>query len=168
MLPDGRIITVDAYVNTSCCNKQYEIYDPTTGAWTQQAGTTVVNLVDSGSREVGPAPLLPNGTVFATGATTSNAIYTVSTNTWAAGPSFGGSLDIADGPAAVLPNGNALFDTSPGIFNTGSKFFEWDGTTLNATSAPPNAAIDSSYVGNMRSKSPTVRTELNRVSLRST
>ena len=149
MLPDGRILTVDAYVNTSCCNKQYEIYDPTTGVWTQQPGTTVVNLIDSGSRETGPAPLLPNGTIFATGATTSNAIYTVATNTWAAGPSFGGTLDIADGPAAVLPNGNALFDTSPGIFNTGSKFFEWDGTTLNATSAPPNAGIDSSYVGNM-------------------
>ena len=39
--------------------------------------------------------------------------------------------------------------TSPGVFNTGSKFFEWDGTTMNATSAPSNAAVDSSYVGNM-------------------
>ena len=48
-----------------------------------------------------------------------------------------------------MPSGNALFDTSPGVFATGSKFFEWDGTTLNATSAPPNAAVDSSYVGNM-------------------
>src|SRR6266404_4186375 len=94
-------------------------------------------------------PLLPNCTVFAAGATTNNAIYTPSTGTWASAPKFGGSLDIADGPAAVLPSGNALFDTSPGVFNTGSKFFEWDGTTMNATSAPPNAAIDSSYVGNM-------------------
>jgi hypothetical protein len=94
-------------------------------------------------------PLLPNGTVFAAGATTNNAIYTPSTGTWASAPKFGGTLDIADGPAAVLPDGNALFDTSPGVFNTGSKFFEWDGTTLNATAAPSNASVDSSYVGNM-------------------
>ena len=94
-------------------------------------------------------PLLPNGTVFAAGATTNNAIYTPSTGTWASAPKFGGTLDMADGPAAVLPSGNALFDTSPGVFNNGSKFFEWDGTTMNPTSAPPNAPIDSSYVGNM-------------------
>jgi hypothetical protein len=87
--------------------------------------------------------------VFAAGATPTNAIYTISSGTWASAPKFGGSLDIADGPAAVLPDGNALFDTSPGVFQTGSQFFEWDGTTLNATSAPPNASIDSSYVGNM-------------------
>jgi len=149
MLPGGKILAVDAYVNLSCCNKQYELYDPTTGTWTQSANNTVVNLVDPGSRELGPAPLLPNGTVFASGATTNNAIYTPATDSWVAGPSFGGSLDIADGPAAVLPNGNALFDTSPGIFGTGSKFFEWDGTALHATTAPPNASIDSSYVGNM-------------------
>jgi hypothetical protein len=108
-----------------------------------------VNLVDPGSLELGPMPLLPSGLVFAAGATTNNAIYTPSTGTWASAPKFGGTLDIADGPAAVLPNGNALFDASPGVFNTGSKFFEWDGTTMNATSAPPNASVDSSYVGGM-------------------
>jgi hypothetical protein len=150
MLPGGDIITVDAYVGqSSCCHLGYQIYSPTTGAWTTPTNNTVVNLVDPSSLELGPMPLLPNGTVFAAGATTNNAIYTVSTGTWASAPKFGGSLDIADGPAAVLPDGNALFDTSPGVFNTGSKFFEWDGTTMNATSAPPNASIDSSYVGNM-------------------
>src|ERR1039458_518663 len=149
-LPGGDILTVDAYVGqSSCCKLVYQIYSPTTGAWTTPSNNTVVNLVDPSSLELGPMPLLPNGTVFAAGATTNNAIYTVSTGTWASAPKFGGTLDIADGPAAVLPNGNALFDTSPGVFNTGSKFFEWDGTTLNATSAPPNAGIDSSYVGGM-------------------
>jgi hypothetical protein len=150
MLPGGKILTVDAYVGqSSCCLLGYQIYDPTTGAWTTPTNNTGVNLVDPGSLELGPAPLLPNGTVFASGATTNNAIYTVSTGTWATAPKFGSSLDIADGPAAVVPTGNALFDTSPGVFETGSKFFEWDGTTLNPTSAPPNAGIDSSYVGNM-------------------
>ncbi len=149
MLPGGKILTVDAYVPSGCCKLGYQIYDPTTGAWTTPANNTVVNLVDPGSLELGPMPLLPNGTVFAAGATTNNAIYTPSTGTWASAPKFGGTLDIADGPAAVLPDGNALFDTSPGVFNTGSKFFEWDGTTLNATAATSNAANDSSYVGNM-------------------
>ena len=149
MLPGGKILTVDAYVPSGCCKMGYHIYDPTTGAWTTPTNNTVVNLVDPSSLELGPMPLLPNGTVFAAGATTNNAIYTPSTGTWASAPKFGGTLDIADGPAAVLPDGNALFDTSPGVFNTGSKFFEWDGTTLNATAATSNAAIDSSYVGNM-------------------
>jgi hypothetical protein len=149
LLPGGKILTVDAYVPSGCCKMGYQIYDPTTGAWTTPTNNTVVNLVDPSSLELGPMPLLPNGTVFAAGATTNNAIYTPSTGTWASAPKFGGTLDIADGPAAVLPDGNALFDTSPGVFNTGSKFFEWDGTTLNATAATSNAAIDSSYVGNM-------------------
>jgi hypothetical protein len=147
MLPGGKILTVDAYVPNGGFAKGYQIYDPATGAWTTPANNTVVDLVDHGSFEVGPAVLLPNGTVFNAGASTNNAIYTVSTGTWASAPKFGGTLDIADGPAAVLPNGNALFDASPGVFNTGSKFFEWDGTALNATSAPSNASIDSSYVG---------------------
>lgn len=150
MLPGGDIITVDAYVGQStCCQLGYQIYNPSTGAWTTPSNNTVVNLVDPSSLELGPMPLLPNGTVFAAGATTNNAIYTISTGTWAAAPQFGNSLDIADGPAAVLPDGNALFDTSPGVFNTGSVFFEWDGTNLNETSAPTNAKIDSSYVGGM-------------------
>lgn len=148
LLPNGTVLTVDAYVNLACCPKGTEIYDPATGAWT--AGPpTPLNLVDTGSREVGPAVLRPDGTVFYAGATTNNVIYDSATNTWATAPKFGGTLDIADGPAALLKNGNVLLDASPGIFNTGSKFFEWDGTTLNPTTAPPNAAIDSSYVGNM-------------------
>ncbi len=150
MLPGGDVLTVDAYVGQSqCCQLGYQIYDPTTGAWTTPSNNTVVNLVDPSSLELGPMPLLPNGTVFAAGATTNNAIYTLSTGSWAVAPSFGSGLDIADGPAAVLPDGNALFDTSPGVFQNGSQFFEWDGTTLNKTSAPANASIDSSYVGNM-------------------
>ncbi len=39
--------------------------------------------------------------------------------------------------------------TSPGIFQTGSVFFEWDGTSLNQVPGPPNAASDSSYYGKM-------------------
>jgi hypothetical protein len=147
MLPGGKILTVDAYVPSGCCALGYQIYDPATGAWTTPTNNTVVNLVDSSSLELGPMPLLPSGKVFAAGATTNNAIYDPVAGSWSSAPKFGGTLDIADGPGAVLPSGNALFDASPGVFNTGSKFFEWDGTTMNPTAAPTNASIDSSYVG---------------------
>jgi hypothetical protein len=151
LLPGGKIITVDAYVGNVCCALGYQIYNPKTGVWTTPHNNTVVNLVDPGSLELGPMPLLPNKTVFAAGATTSNAIYKVSTGTWSspAAAQFGSGLDIADGPAAVLPDGNVLFDTSPGVFNNGSVFFEWDGAAMHNVPGPPNAPIDSSFVGNM-------------------
>jgi len=149
MLPGGKILTVNAYASGGCCAKGFQIYNPATGAWTTPAGNTVVNLVDPSSSELGPVSLLPNKTLFAAGATTNNAIYTIASGKWAKAPSFGGGLDIADGPAAVLPDGNLLLDTSPGVYNNGSVFFEWDGLALHRTTNPQNAAIDSSYNGYM-------------------
>lgn len=149
MLPGGKIITVNAYASGGCCAKGFQIYNPSTGAWTTPTGNTVVNLVDPGSAEIGPLALLPNGTVFAAGGTTNNAIYTVSTGKWAKAPSFGSGLDMADGPAAVLPDGNLLLDTSPGVYKNGSSFFEWDGAALHPTTNPTNAPVDPSFVGEM-------------------
>lgn len=161
LLPNGKVLTVDAYVGSySATGTSSELYTPGTGSWAT-AGSTVHQLWDSSaacggsgsaSYEVGPAVLRPDGSVFATGANRCAAGHTAiysKTGTWSAGPDFSSTLDIADGPAALLPDGNVLLDTSPGIFNTGSKFFEWDGSVLNATSAPPNAPTDSSYYGNM-------------------
>jgi hypothetical protein len=71
------------------------------------------------------------------------------TGTWANGPTFPSGLDIADGPAALLPNGNVLVDTSPGCYNRGSRFFEFNGTSLTSVPAPPNGANDSSFFGRM-------------------
>jgi len=148
LLPDGNLLTVDAYVNSSCCPKGSEIYNTATGTWS--AGpTTVVNLVDPGSHEIGPAALRPDGTVFYGGGTTSNAIYNSTTNTFSAAPSFGGTLDMADAPAAVLPDGNVLLEVSPGIFNNGREFFEWDGTNLNPTANIGSSANFTSFEGNM-------------------
>ena len=121
MLPGGKVLTVDAYVNRFDPNgKNSELYDPSTGSWSS-IGSTIVQLWDShGSYEVGPAVLRPDGTVFATGANGAGAghtsIYNVSAGTWTAGPDFPNGLDIADGPAALLPDGNVLMMTSPGIY----------------------------------------------------
>jgi hypothetical protein len=162
LLPNGRVLTVDAYVGVySATGTNSEIYTPSTGTWTN-AGSTIKQLWDSSSTcggsnsasyEEGPGILRPDGTVLWTGANRCGAghtaIYNTHNSTWTAGPDFATGLDIADGPAALLPDGNVLLNTSPGIFGTGSKFYEWDGTAMNLTTAPPHAATDSSYIGNM-------------------
>jgi hypothetical protein len=152
LLPDGNVLTVDAYGNAGS-GKNSEIYNPSTGRWSS-AGSTIVRLWDShGSHEVGPSVLLPDGTVFATGANGQGAghtaIYHSNTGKWSKGPDFPNGLDIADGPASLEINGNAILMTSPGVFGTGSVFFEWNGSKLTEVPGPPNASIDSSFQGHL-------------------
>jgi hypothetical protein len=146
LLPNGNVLTVDTGNGTNS-----EVYNPSTGAWSS-AGSTIVQLSQGTSQfypEIGPAVLRPNGTVFATGATSNTAIYNSSFGTWSVGPTLPNGLDIADGPAALLPNGNVLVMASPGFFSTPSHFFEFNGSTLSQVAEPPGAAGDSSYVGRM-------------------
>lgn len=147
LLPDGTVLTVDTFNNSDPTHA--EKYIPTLGRWIS-AGSTIVQLADPGSHEIGPAVLRPDGTVFATGATGRTAIYTPASNprdpgTWVTGPSFGSGLDIADGPASLLPSGNVLCATSPGIFGPGTKFFEFDGTSLTSVPKTPNSPQKASY-----------------------
>jgi hypothetical protein len=158
LLPNGKILTVDAYVGSfNATGTNSELYTPSTGSWAS-AGSTVKQLWDSEapckgspSYEVGPALLRPDGSVFATGANGCGAGHTAiyKGGKWTAGPDFPGTFNVADGPAALLPDGNVLVMASPGIYQTGSQFFEFDGSVLNTTSAPANAPVDSSYYGNM-------------------
>ena len=165
LLPSNDVLVVDAYVPIGIpyepLGTNSEVYNPETGSWSS-AGSTIVQLWDSAhgcggknhaSFELGPAVLRPDGTVFYTGANACaaghTAIYNSNNGTWTAGPDFPDGLDIADGPAALLPNGNVLLDASPGIFNGPTFFFEFDGTKLNSVAGPPNASIDSSFYGNM-------------------
>ncbi|MBV9037780.1 MAG: hypothetical protein JO182_25045 [Acidobacteriaceae bacterium] len=158
LLPDGTVLAVDAI---SAPNS--ERYFPSLDTW-MSAGSTIVRLEDPVSQEIGPAVLRPDGTVFATGACQSSqrvcvtpghtAIYTPPTGLsvtgiWIAGPDFPDGLDVADGPAALLPNGNVLVAASPGIFLSGTRFFEWDGTSLNEVPRTPRAPSEPSYVGRM-------------------
>ena len=136
LLPNRRVLTVDAYVplggfQYDPAGTNSELFNPHSGKW-HSAGSTIVQLWDSAancgglkvaSLELGPAVLRPDATVFYTGANSCGAGHTAIYNSreekegnWTAGPDFPGTLDIADGPAALLPNGNVLVDTSPGIF----------------------------------------------------
>ena len=149
LLPNGSVLTVDA--NNTGDLDHTELY--TGGTWAS-AGDTPEELPDltangGGSHELGPAVLMPNGTVFAAGATGHNAIYTLSTKTWSEAPDFpviaGGQYDIADGPASLEPSGSVLMAASPGVFNNPVQMFEWNGTTLAQTTNFPAASNDTSY-----------------------
>jgi hypothetical protein len=164
LLPSSKLLVSDAYVGAyDPAGTGSELYDPATGTWTS-AGSTMAQLWDSaatcgGSKvasfEVGPAVLRTDGTVFATGASACGAahtaIYDSRTGQWRAGPDFPDGLGIADGPAALEPNGKVLMMASPGVFDAdvGSTFLEWDGRTLGVVPGPPGAAFDSSFFGNM-------------------
>ena len=167
LLPNGKVLTVDAYVPVNIpyepTGTNSEIYDPKTGSWSS-AGSTIVQLWDSAAAcggeanatfEVGPAVLRPDGTVFYTGADTcpgaagNTAIYNSSTGKWTAGPQFPAPNNIADGPAALEPNGKVLMFASSGFGNPPATFFEWDGHSLNAISGTPNTPGDGSFIGNM-------------------
>ena len=146
LLPNGNVLTVDTEDATNS-----EIYNASSGAWSS-AGSTIATLTSNNgdSRfvpEVGPALLRPDGTVFATGATSSTAIYNPNTGLWSTGPSFPSGVNVADGPAALLPNGNVLVDASP-FQAAPSQFFEFDGTSLNSEPTPPNTNV-AAFVGRM-------------------
>lgn len=166
LLPNDEVLTVDAYVPIPPFpyipnGTNSEAYNPWTGMWST-AGSTKVQLWDSAaacggekvaSFEVGPGVLRPDGTVFYSGANAcgagNTAIYDTHRHSWRAGPQFPGGNDVADGPAALEPNGKVLVMASPGIFQTSATFFEWDGQSLTAVPGTPNSAIDSSFYGNM-------------------
>jgi len=164
LLPNKQVLTVDAYVFAyDPTGTNSEIYVPGSGKW-HSAGSTIVQLWDSAAacggqndatQEVGPAVLRPDGTVFATGANTCGggasghtAIFNSNTATWTAGPDFPPNLNIADGPAALEPNGNVLMVASPGYGARPITVLEWDGANLNTVPGPPRASRDGSYVCN--------------------
>jgi len=173
LLPNGNVLTVDAYVPISPfpyipTGKNFELYDSRRGRW-RVAGSTRVQLWDSWltcgelsqepnngpSFELGPGVLRPDGTVFYGGSNTclnesgATAIYNSYENTWKAGPNFPGTNNISDGPAALEVNGKVLMMASPGFGNPPVTFFEWDGQSLTAVAGTPNAPIDGSFYGNM-------------------
>jgi hypothetical protein len=177
LLPNGLVLTVDAYVPLVGfpyipTGTNSELYNYQTGTW-RGAGSTIVQLWDSGLRcgelnaasptptfEVGPAVLRSDGTVFYTGSDTcpgaigKTAIYNSHTGRWQRGPVFPEvdgvtDINIADGPASWEPNDKVLMMASPEYGSPPSFFFEWDGERLNQVPGPPNAPADGSYYGNM-------------------
>lgn len=146
LLPNGNVLTVDA-VNTP----NSEIFNSKTLQWSA-AGSTINNLVQASTEEIGPMVLRPDGTVICFGGDQHNSIYNTVTKTWTAGPDFptstAGQLDCADAPACLLPSGNVIVETSPGFAESGVVFFEWNGTSLTQVPGLPTSASDTSFTGN--------------------
>ncbi|MFZ0363828.1 MAG: hypothetical protein WAL67_06435, partial [Candidatus Cybelea sp.] len=123
-----------------------QYYSPEANMW-ESAGQLPVDLVYGG--EIGPQTLRPDGTVFVAGANGDSAIYNSSTAAWSLGPTFpvvgSQQLDVADGPSTVLTDGQVMIAASPGLYNSPSYFFIFNGKTLKSIAGPPNAPNDSSY-----------------------
>ncbi len=135
LLPSGEVLTVDCENLTNS-----ELYNTTTDTGSS-AGSTIVTLPNSGGLgivpEMGPLVQRPDGSVVAFGATTHTSIYSTSTGTWTQGPDYPNSDDMADAPATLLPDGNVLVYTSPGVFSGTGTFYEFNGTTFTTE---PNTA----------------------------
>ncbi len=100
--------------------------------------------------EIGPALLLPDGKVFATGAAAGSGtgahsvIYTpgptpAGPGSFTAGPDFAAGDDASDASAALLPSGHVL------IAATSGQFYEFDGASMPITGALPNNGGATSY-----------------------
>ena len=159
LLPNGQIMMVDVPLGAGSTTFQSSsIYDPPTNTWLTPQDTQV-QLWDDGcgtfstaSYELGPVMLMPNGTLFATGASNCHAgniaTYDLTAGVWTAQAPFPGKSAANDAPGATEINGNAIVITSPytNTFSTPLTIYEWNGTTLNSFPNVTNASKDDSYV----------------------
>jgi hypothetical protein len=137
LLPNGDVLTVDTEDGTNS-----ETYNPSTQKWSS-AGSTIVTLPNSGNLgivpEMGPLMQRPDGSVVGFGATVHTSIYDSTTGVWTQGPDYPGGNDMADAPASILPDGNILVYTSPGVFSGVGSFFEFTYGTNTFVSEPNTA-----------------------------
>jgi len=154
LLPDGGVLTVDC-VGSPASEKFVG------DAWTAN-GATPVELVEAASLEIGPAILLPDGTVFALGATGRTARYAPGADsgqpgTWTAGPDIppdaGQALGAKDAPACLLPNGRVLCAVGPvdgarDTYDGPTRFLEFDPAGPGAWQAlpPPGEGVLAPFV----------------------
>jgi hypothetical protein len=174
LLPDGDVFTID--VGNP---RHAEHYDPGTGQWYSDGDTpnllssstnypagltygpaphVVVGGISYGPGptgtyfppgEIGPALLLPDGTVFATGAMAGGAashtvIYTpaltsASSGSFVAGPDIPDGDDAGDTSAALLPSGHVLLAPLSG------RIYEYGGGSIALTGALPSDGGTTQY-----------------------
>ena len=158
--PSGQLLTVDTWLTPTT-----ELFTPTSLSWSF-AGNTVASPVNSPQAEIGPQIEMPGGNTLVVGAGTASelppepcnthsrattALYDYALGEWVKGPSIptigGLQYDSADGPGTVLPDGNALFDVSPCVFDPPIAFLLYDASSNSLKPVPnvPNASADSTY-----------------------
>ena len=161
--PSGQVLTVDTWLTPTT-----ELFTPSSLSWAS-AGNTVKSPVNAPAVEIGPQLELPGGNTFVVGAGTgpeapaacttktpaATALYKYAAGKWVNGPAIptidGMQYDSADGPGSVLPDGNALFDVSPCVYNAPLAFYLYNASSNTLSTVPniPNAANDSTYYTRM-------------------
>jgi hypothetical protein len=164
LLANGQLLVVDTQNGTAA-----ERFDPQQRSWVA-AGNTPVFLGNNGGLpivpEMGPGVGIGFNMAVQFGANPNCAVFTFP-NQWIRGPQAAGAPtgqcfpnndETADGPAALLPNGNILVQTS-NFFNAPSLFWEFgsDGVspqtpgvgTLTAVNAPPCATRVAAFQSRM-------------------
>ena len=152
LLTNDQVLTVDTKTSANCNTSQgSELYDQVTGVWS--CGPPLpVQLYNPGDEEMGAAVMMYNNQVLQLGGhVVGTALYDVASNTWSVGPTPANGLDQTDGPAALEPNGKVLAMLSPGLYQSGCQFVEYDPSTntLANTANPTDCPGDSSYVGHL-------------------
>ena len=127
----GSIIVYDIFQSNNTGQGFAEKYNPVNGTWSSISpgdgsalGTLPALSSNALGSEFGPTLRLQDGRILEIGANQNTALYTPSTNTWAAGPSTIGTLNgqpanfgADDAPGAILPNGHVLYaaDAGPAV-----------------------------------------------------
>jgi hypothetical protein len=151
-LPDDSILSYNVWANLQggFGAGSAERYVPSLNQWVATGNVTVALSSDAVDNEIGPAFLLPDGRAFFLGATGQTALYTISTNSWTAGPPIPDGLGVADSPGAMMPDGKILLAANPlisnGQFQGPTTIFEFDPTTNKYTDVTP-AGYDLSSAG---------------------
>ncbi|MGB7042034.1 MAG: kelch repeat-containing protein, partial [Xanthobacteraceae bacterium] len=159
LMPNGNVLTVE------CSNApNAEQYIPSSNTWVSASSTpaTLPQACPGFVPEIGPAILLPDGRVFAIGATGATALYTPDPDptiagTWVGGPSLvdahGNPSFPMDTPATLLPNGKVLLASAPGPpcnYPSPTTFFLYDPSTNTASvETSPSNGDGSPYGGRM-------------------
>jgi hypothetical protein len=160
-IPDGRILTYDLFHSYQTGGAYAEAYNPATGTWASlspsdgSAAGSIPQLSSSAlGAEMGPGLLMrrasTGGDVLFVGATGHTGIYSIGTNTWAAGPEVQGVVNgkteqfgADDAPGAEMPSGHILFaaDAGPsgGTFTGPTQLFDFD--PASRTVAPVSPAF---------------------------
>jgi hypothetical protein len=157
----GKVIVYDISYSTAQnainhLNQGYaEKYDPATGTWTgispadgTALGTLPVLSSAKLGNEFGPTLRLQDGRILEIGGNNLTALYTPSTNTWAAGPTIVGTLNgqpapfgADDAAGAILPNGHVIFAADAGPATTDDDSFGTTTEGSNVMTGIPSTAI---------------------------
>jgi hypothetical protein len=139
LLPNGWLLTVDTQNGTHA-----ERFNTPTNMWVSAGNTPVFlgnNLGLPIVPEMGPGVSIGFGVVVQFGANNHTAVFTLANGgSWTAGPDFPDSQEVADGPAALLPDGNILVQTSVG-FNAPSLFWEFPASVLTPQNPVAGAPV---------------------------